>query len=196
MQKGDNRQMALILKQYKFKNGDINFPAIFSGVPTKDRLPALYEKDFFQATALVVGALTMAFKKMRLKKMDGELINDIAEDILNTCDEDNLSMEDLVLFLGNMIRGKYGNIEEISVSKFMKLFDEFRDERHHSMMNYRENEHLQFKGLGDASRSTKSDPLAEHFSSIGERIRELKDGLSEKKERETMIKADKFFEGK
>lgn len=196
MSKGDSQTMALILKQYKFKNGDVNFPVIFSTVPTCERLPALFKKDMFQATALVVGALTMCFKKMRLKKVDGELINDIAEDILDSSDEDNLSLEDLVLFLGLMMRGKYGDIEEISVVKFMRLFDKYRDERHIAMETIRINEHLQYKGIGDTIRSNQVDPLAEHFSNFGARIVEMKEALSEKKEKETMVKADKFFEGK
>lgn len=196
MKKGDNRTMGLILKQYKFKNGDINFPAIFSSVPSSERLPALFKNDMFQATALVVGALTMAFKRMRLKKVDGELINDIAEDVLDSSDEDNLSMEDLVLFLGNMIRGKYGDIEDISVTKFMRLFDKYRNERTAAMEEIRVNEHLQFKGMGDATKSNQPNPLAEHFANIGARIVEMKDALSEKKQTDTMQKADKFFEGK
>lgn len=192
MQAGDNRTMALILKQYKFKSGEINFPAVFT-VPSAERLPALYAKDFMQATALVVGALTMAFERMSLKKMTGELINNIAEEIINSCDEDNLSLEDLVLFLQNMVRGKYGDMAEISVAKFMNLFDKYRNERTLAIQEYRENEHLQFKGLGDANRSAKSDPLAEHFSRMAGSISQLKESMREvKKENETLKKVDKF----
>lgn len=192
MEKGDNRTMALILKQYKFKSGEINYPAIFT-VPASERLPALYEKDFMQATALVVGALTMAFEKMRFKNMDGRLINDIAEEVLNTCDEDNLSLEDLVLFLQNMTKGKYGHIESMSIAKFMSLFEKYRDDRHSAILEYRENEHLQFKGLGDANRSSKGDPLSEHFSRLGDTISGLKNSLKEtKKENHVLKQMDKL----
>lgn len=177
MQKGDTRQMAVILKQYKLKNGEINYPAVFT-VPSIERLPALYRNDFMQATALIVAALVMAFERMNFKrKMDGTTVNNIAEEILDTCEEDNLSLEDLVLFLQNMVRGKYGNIEELSISRFMNLFDKYRDERHSAIMQLRENEHLQHKSLGDSERSVKSDPLADHFSSIGERMSELKEAV-------------------
>lgn len=196
MQKGDSQTMGLILKQYKHKNGDINFPAIFSSVPSSERLPALFKNDMFQATALVVGALTMCFKRMRLKKVDGELINDIAEEVLDSSEEDNLSLEDLVLFLGNMIRGKYGDVEDISVTKFMRLFDKYRNERTDAMEQIRVNEHLQFKGLGDATRSVQSDPMAEHMANLGARIVEMKEALSEKKQTETMKKAEQFFKDK
>lgn len=178
MQKGDSRTIGLILKQYKFKNGDINFPAIFS-VPIEERLPALFKKDMFQATALVVGALTMAFKRMKLKKVDGELINDIAEEILDSCDEDNLSIEDLVLFLQSMVKGKYGEITEISITKFMMLFEKHRQERYEAIRQLRENQHYQFKGMGHAERTRVIDPLESHFAELGNRMSELKETVKQ-----------------
>lgn len=192
MEAGDNRTMALILKQYKFKTGEINYPAVFT-VPSAERLPALYERDFMHATALVVGALTMAFEKMRFKNMDGGVINDIAEEVLISSGDDNLSLEDLVLFLQNMTRGKYGHIESMSVAKFMNLFDKYRDERHLAILEYRENQHLQHKGIGDANRTAKFDLLSDHFSRLGDTISNLKSTLKEtKKENETLKKIDKF----
>ena len=193
MQKGDSRTMALILKQYKHKSGEVNYPAVFT-VPSSERLPALYERDFMHATALVVGAITMAFEKMRFKNMDGGLLNDIAEEVLDSSGEDNLSLEDLVLFLQGMVRGKYGVIDSMSVSKFMKLFDDYREERTEAIRNFRMNEHLQYKGMGDSNRSNNSDPLAEHFSRMAGTIAELKQSLrQEKAEAQTAKLAEKAF---
>lgn len=196
MEAGNNRQMALILKQYKTPRGAIDFPKVLS-VPTAERLPALYQNNFVRVTALVVAALTLAFERMSFKKkMTGAVINNIAEEILNTCDEDNLSMEDLLLFLQNMVRGEYGNIEELSISRFMNLFGKYRDERHFALVEYRENEHLQFKGMGDANRTNYTDPLSEHMSNIAGRMSEMKDAIREQRISETMKKADKFYESK
>lgn len=179
---GNNRQVAQILKQYKLPTGEVNFPAICSTVPSEERLPAIYQKDFMQATALVVGALTMAFEKMNFKrKMDGILINNIAEEVLDDCDVDNLSLEDLLLFLQMMVRGRYGNIEELSVSRFMNLFDKFRDERHKSFLNYTENLHLHLKGLGSSERSSKSDALSEHFSRFANTMSTMRQNIKELK---------------
>ena len=193
MEAGNNREMALILKQYKDKSGAINFPAVLS-VPSSERLPAMYERDFMKATALVVGALTMAFEKMRFKNMDGRLINDIAEEILNSADEDNIGLEDLVLFLQNMTRGKYGTFESMSLSKFMSHFDKYRDDRHYALLEYRENQHLQFKGIGDATKSVKTDPLADRMSKLGSSLHELRMQLSEQKKESNVIKmANKYY---
>ena len=185
--------MAATLKQYKDKSGVVNFPAVLS-IPTSERLPALYEKDFMKATALVVGALTMAFEKLRFKNMDGRLINDIAEEILNSADEDNLSLEDLVLFLQNLTRGKYGTFESMSLSKFMSHFDKYRDDRHYALIEYRENEHLAYKGIGDATRSAREDPLEGHLSGIGGALHQLRMQLSEQKKEASVIKmANKYY---
>lgn len=190
---GNKRELATTLKQYREPSGNINFPAVMS-VPLSERLPALYKRNFLEATALVGMGLASAFDRMVFKKKPtGEMVNEIAEEILNTSDEDNLSLEDLMLFLQGLVRGKYGEIQELSISRFMKLFDGYRDERHFAILEYRENQHIQYKGMGSAERSSKSDPLAEHFSGLASRIAEMKDGLREQKEKETMKKADKYF---
>jgi len=179
MEAGDNRQIATILKQYKTKGGEVNYPAVLS-VPLSERLPALFEKDFMKATALVVGALALAFEKMSFKAKKNEvgvLVNNIAEEILNSCDEDNLSLEDLVLFLQGLVRGKYGIIEDISVTKFMSLFDKYRDDRHLALIEYRENEHLVYKGLGDNTRSSVEDQLSNTLMRIQGTMAELKQSL-------------------
>jgi hypothetical protein len=187
MEKGDGRQMALILKQYKLKSGEINYPAIFT-VPSEERLPVLYERDFMKATALVVGALTMAFEKMRFKKMDGVMVNNIAEEILDTCDQDNLSLEDLVLFLQNMVRGKYGTNDEISVARFMSLFDKYRDERHMAIVELRENQHLEYKGLGSSERTCTADALSEHFANFSNAISDIRETMKELKKENHVLK--------
>jgi hypothetical protein len=176
--------VATILKQYKLPNGDVNFPAIFSTVPTEERLPALYKKDFMKATALVVAALALAFERLRFKKMDGKLVNDIAEEVLDSADIDNLSLEDLLLFLQMMVQGKYGNIDEMSIPRFMNLFDKFRDDRHNSIVEIRMNEHLQYKGLGSSERSNQEDALSSHFANFAGTMASLRESLKELKNKE------------
>ena len=77
-----------------------------------------------------------------------------------------------------MVRGKYGDISEISVAKFMNLFDKYRDLRTQAIQEYRENEHLQYKGMGDANRICREDPLAEHFSRMSGAFSELRETIS------------------
>lgn len=193
---GNKRELATTLKQYKQPNGNIDFPMVLA-VPTSERLPALYQRNFLEATALVGMGLAAAFDRMVFKKKPtGEMVNEIAEEILNSSDEDNLSLEDLMLFLQGLVRGKYGEIAELSISRFMKLFDGYREERHFALVEFRENQHLQYKSLGDANRSFREDPLSEHMSNISGRMLEIKEALSEKRQSETMKKADKYYGSK
>ena len=195
VEKGDSRQMSLILKQYRTPSGAVDFPNVLS-VPTAERLPSLVSRDFMYATGLVVAALALALEKLTLKKkIDGVLVNNIADEIINTCEEDNLSLEDLMLFLQGLVRGQYGDISELSLTKFMRLFDAYRDERHEALMLYRENEHLQYKGMGDAGRSVREDPLADHFSKLGASLHELRMQLSEQKKEANVLKQAKKFYG-
>ena len=76
----------------------------------------------------------------------------------------------------------------------MNMFDGYRDERHYALIQYRENEHLQYKGMGDNTRINKEDPLSEHFSRMANSLSELKSSLrSEKKENTVLKQAEKFY---
>jgi hypothetical protein len=187
--------MALILKQYKNTDGSLNFPALFN-IPSGERIPAIASKDFRKAVALISGAITMAFKSLQLKKGLNEIqILDIAEAIVDTSVEDNLGIEDLVLFLQGLVRGKYGtSFENINTPKFLELFEEYRQERHHQIIEIRENSHLQFKGMGDANRSQQPDQLSEHFSRLGDVLNTMKTNLRElKHENDVLRKADNYY---
>lgn len=177
METGNKMEVANILKQYKLPQGNVNFPAVMS-VSLADRLPAMYEKDYMRTTALVGMAIASAFDRMKFKKeLPNELVNDIADEVIDTAGEDNLSMEDLLLFLQGLVRGKYGNVEEISISRFMNLFEDYRQQRHQELLRFRENEHLQYKSLGNPERSSKVDSLSDHFMKLGDTLSQLMENL-------------------
>lgn len=184
MEAGDKQQMAVILRQYKLPNGAVNYPTLFT-IPSQERITVLAQQNFARVNMLIIAALTMAFESMNLKKGMNEIqILDLSESIVDTAAEDNLSIEDVVLFLQNLVRGKYEvSYENMDIPKFMRIFEIYRQERHDAIRELNENRHLQFKALGDATRTSKNDPLAEHFSSMGERISELKESLQYEKNR-------------
>jgi hypothetical protein len=186
--------MALILKQYKLPTGDINFPMLFE-IPSADRIPALYKHDFLRATALVGMAVASAFDRMKFKKKpDGVLVNNLVEEIIDSADEDNLSMEDLLLFLQRLVRGKYGNFEDVSIPRFMNLFDGYRDERWDEGVRLRDSKNMQYQGLGNASRTNEISQLQQQFSKFASNLHELKTQLAETRKESNVIKmADKFY---
>lgn len=190
----NKREVATILKQYKLPNGSANYPAVFS-IPLNERLPALAAKDFTRLNLVIIGALTMAFEAMNLKRGMNEFqILNLAEEIIDSSSEDNLSLEDLMLFLQNMVRGKYQmSYESLDIPKFMALFETYRQERHASILRLREDLHLQYKGLGSAERTAKEDALSEHFSRLGDTLGTLKANMKElKKENHVLKQMDKL----
>ncbi len=92
-----------------------------------------------------------------------------------------------------MVKGEYKIGDTLDIPRFMSLFESYRQERHTRLMEYRENEHLQYKALGDSSRTTNSDPLEEHFAKLGDTMSALRDNVKElRKENTTLKKVDDF----
>lgn len=183
--------MNLILKQYKDDTGNINFKPVLS-IPVTERLPQIAKRDFLFATKLVGAAITIAFEHLGAKKGANEgLIWDIADAIMDSCSEDNLAFEDLMLFLQKLTRGEYDvSVENMSVPKFMKIFEIYREERWQKLNQIRHEEHSQLKFVGSTSRNTKEDPLCEHFASLGAKLSEMKTQIGNLKEENKNLKMD------
>lgn len=194
LETGNNRQVSQILKQFKLPDGSANFQVIFA-IPTKERIPELAKKDFERVNMLLIGALTMAFESLNLKKPLNEFqILNLSEFIIDSASEDNLSLEDFMLFLQNLVRGKYEiSYDSMDIPKFMRIFEIFRQERHSAMLVLRENQHLAYKALGNAEKSCKTDPLSQHFANFAGTLDALRESTRElKKQVQTMHKQDEF----
>jgi len=114
MEVGNKAEMNLILRQYKYDSGAVNFPAVLK-VPTSERIPMLAKQDFQRINMLVIGALTVAVENLNVKKRLNEIqILDLSETIIDSANEDNLSFEDLMLFLQKLTRGEYKLPAEMS----------------------------------------------------------------------------------
>lgn len=189
MEVGNKVEMNLILKQFKDDIGQVNYPAVLS-IPTSERITSLAKQDFRRILMLLVGALTMALESMNLKKGLNEIqIVDLAEAIIDTASEDNLSIEDIMLFLQKMVRGEYeGSYENLNITKFMKIFEIYRQKRFEEYEEYKFNRHLQYKALGDANRTARMDELSQHFSSMANRMSEMNSKVKEMKAENQKLK--------
>lgn len=196
MEVGNHKQAATILKQYKFSSGEINFGEIFK-IPKSERLPALYEKDFLKTTAVLVSAISTAFEKLNLKKKDyGAVVNDIAEDILDNYHKDNLTLEDLMLFLQKLCRGEYGNIEEVSLARFNNLFCKYLDERWDEGIRIRDEKHDEYKTWGDNNhfeRSNRVSPIDQELHDYRKKIEIRKDEAALLKRENEILKQQRDF---
>lgn len=181
LQVGDKVAITNSLRAFKGEQGSLNYPAIFS-IPTDQRLAKMAENDFPGTLAIVTAGVTLAMESLNLKfPMNALQIVDLAEAIVDTAGEDNLSLEDLMLFLQNLTRGKYNPLyESMDVPKFMGKFEIYREERHQAMVEYRENKHLAYKALGDPSRTTKPETAFEqHLSEYATKLRIKNDEIKE-----------------
>lgn len=178
---GDKHGVSVAIKAFKLPNGAVNYPAILS-IPLSERLPQMAKNSFRETSTIVTAALTLAMEGMNLKNpMNPIQILDLSEAIIDTADEDNLSLEDVVLFLQKLVRGEYGKLyESIDLPKFMEFFEIYRLDRHNALNEYRLNKHLEYKGMGDTNRSTVINDLDEHFASFTGRLNEMKDKLKDK----------------
>lgn len=189
MEAGNKAEMNLILRQYK-ENGAINFPMVLS-IPSTERIPQLAKKDFTRINMLVIGALTLAMESLNTKRRLNEIeILDLSETIIDSANEDNLSFEDLMLFLQKLTRGEYKVPAELDIPKFMEIFEIYREQRHQELHSFRYNQHLQYKGIGDATRVVQPDELSEHFASMGDRMHQFKETISKLKQENYSLKMD------
>lgn len=179
LQTGNKAQLQVVLRDFKTQGGSVNYPAIFS-IPSEQRLAKMAENDFAGTLSLVTVGVTLALEQLNLKfPMNALQILDLSESILDTSGEDNLSLEDLMLFLQQLTRGKYSPLyESMDVPKFMEKFELYREERHRAMVQLRENKHLEFKALGDPTRSIKPETaFEEHLSQFTTKLSHMKDEL-------------------
>lgn len=141
----DKRMVLDIMQAYK-SNGVTNYKSLMM---INERLPGLCKREPVRVAACITVALFQAFESMNLSRpMSEEQILDLAETIMDSSNEDYLALEDLVMFLQGLTRGKYGPLyESMDIPKFMEKFEIYRHERHLALMAYREEQHAQHKAF-------------------------------------------------
>lgn len=174
MATGNKLEVSTILREYKTQQGIVRFDKVLA-IPVSERIPQLAKKDFKRIVGIITAALTLAFEGMNLKRgMNPIQTLDLAEAVIDTAAEDNLAMEDLMLFLQKLVRGEYGNMyESMDIPKFMSAFESYRETRWQELNNIRYNAAAQHKGMGDKERTQQVDELSEHFSKMASRMSEL-----------------------
>lgn len=129
--------------------------------------------DFQRVNFLIIGALTVCFEGMNLKRGMNEMqILTLSETIIDSAGEDNLSFEDFMLFLQNMLAGKYDmTYESMDIPKFMRMFEIYRQERWSQWIKFNEDQHEQFKAIDRLEvPSQKNSPLGELLADYSNKL--------------------------
>ena len=127
-------------------------------VPVSERLPALvkmYGND--KIAAVLSKSVTRALNNFNLRvAMTPEQITDLCYAILDEAEQDQLAIQDVLLFLDGMVKYKYGKVyDRMDMPTFFEMLEKYREERHLAFMNGKDEAHAQFKAMGDSNRTSQ-----------------------------------------
>lgn len=156
------------------QQGTVLFHKVLA-IASHDRIPALTKTPEGRGEILVAltASLKSAFSNINLRVgLNEDQMIDLADAIIDQSSEDNLSLEDVLLFLQKLIVGDAGKIyDRMDIPTFFELFETYRQERHVATLRIREEQQSQYKSLGDPERWTDThDKEAER--SMGEAMKE------------------------
>jgi len=146
----------LVQQQYS-KNGEINFPLLLS-IPLNDRIPALMQefglKRMYNLLLMIVRAFCFSLPIPKTKKLSETRMSVCACDLILTAQEDQLSLEDIILFFERAKSGRYGPIKSLlSHYQVMVLLDKYRAERYEAFMKIEDEKNAELKTHGPAERT-------------------------------------------
>lgn len=128
----------------------------------ESRIPELSKtpEGRMKVSIAIASSMLSAFQHIDSAKMTAGTIKEIAEGIIDSSHEDQLSIEDVLLFLKDLLMGKYGKISgALDMPRFFEIFERYRDERYQTLKKIRWEEHLTYKSLGDSNRAFDELPL-------------------------------------
>lgn len=127
-------------------------------VPVSERLPALakmYGND--KIAAVLSKAITRSLNNFNLRvAMTPEQIADLSYALIDEAEQDQLAIQDILLFLEGMVKNKYGKVyDRMDMPTFFDMLEKYREQRHLDFMNGKEEAHAQFKAMGDSNRTSQ-----------------------------------------
>jgi hypothetical protein len=97
----------------------------------------------------LVASLKSAFANINLRLgLNEDQVVELADQIIDSAHEDNLGLEDVLLFLGELLTGKAGKIyDRLDIPVFFELFESYRQARHEEMKDFRDEITAQHRAL-------------------------------------------------
>src|SRR6478672_7680146 len=152
----------LVVQNYQ-QEGHVKFEALLS-LPLGERIPGLIEnygkKTVHRLLVMILNEFNNKVRLPRAKKLTATKISVSACELMLTAYEDQLSLEDVILFLQRAQAGLYGPIKNLVLPSV--LFDKFdmdRQARHDVFIKLKEARDAEFKAMGAVPRSS-SEPTA------------------------------------
>lgn len=110
-------------------------------LPLTERIPALIlepgKRD--EILTALTASLKSAFSNINVRlSMNEDQVVELADMIIDQSHEDQLGLEDVLLFLGDLLQGKMGRVNDrMDIPTFFTLFEEYRQRRHEEMKGFR-----------------------------------------------------------
>lgn len=125
-------------------------------IPMSERIPALVKEEHghFNVLTAIVASLKGALDNINIKRtLTEDQVIELAEVIIDQSNEDQLALEDVLLFLNRLITGQAGTLyDRLDMPTFFELFESYREERYQALRHVQHEQHIVYKGLGDNSR--------------------------------------------
>lgn len=152
----------LALQQYS-TTGGANFEMLLS-IPLSERVPALINeyglKRMHRLMKTMLNEFCYSITLPKSKKLTETKTSVIACDLILIADEDQLSMEDLIVFFELAKNGKYGRFKNLLTHySIIEKLEQFRQERYTTYVCMKEQKEAEIRLLGPTERISPQPTL-------------------------------------
>jgi len=147
---GDKVALSVALRPYKLPNGATNYIEVLK-IPQQDRIQGLIRNIGFETTHRLMGAaITVAMESLNISKpLNADQIIDLVDAIIDSSVEDQLALEDLILFLQKLVKGDFEDTNSrMDIPTFMRMFEIHRQDRYKTLKRHDYEQSVYFKSLG------------------------------------------------
>lgn len=144
---------------------EYNRPKFSELLKIKERLPDLVKLVGMAEMGKILMAEITKFINCYtiIRPMNADQIAECAFALISTSEEDQLSLQDLILFFEGAKQGKYGRVlDHIDQHVIFEMLEQYREERHRQFLNLKDERDTQLKACGDISRSSDDKEQSEN----------------------------------
>ena len=145
-------------------------------IPKDQRLPQIAKIYGNDKIATVLGKqITRTLLNFNLRVgMNTEQIYDLSLALIETAEEDNLAIEDIMIFLDGLPKFKYGKVyDRMDMPTFFEMLEVYREQRHQAYVNAKEEAHAQYKSMGDTNRMSNDTDKEANRNAINDYLKNL-----------------------
>jgi len=163
-----------VLKKY-IVNGTTDFKQLLS-IRSDERIVHLSTIDREGLQKVFATQITFALEYLNLRYgLTANQIGILSDEIIDDAESDNLSVQDVYIFLSKLVTGKAGKIyDRLDIPTFMELFENYRQDRHHAYLDLRYEQEQQYKTFGDPERTTIDTDKELHKTAMKEHLKNIK----------------------